>query len=100
MNATTFRTVVSAMALLLVSGAAWSGDTAGNSITALKTDCGLAQPPAASVLLWNASTTARHTNVSRVRYSAAHALPAARGPATTGAACPPGSTPKDFTSLD
>ena len=96
MKVTAFRIALGASFIVLTAGAALSQQ----SITSTSATCGTAQPQTASSLLYQASATARHTNVVRVRYTADHAMPPARPAAPVAlASCTPliktGSTSLD-----
>jgi hypothetical protein len=89
MTMTAVRIAVSASVLVLSAGAALS-DTApdsGTRLASLDTQCTTTQAQVASPPLGLASTTARHTNVIRVRYAAAHAMPAKRNAIVAQAGC-------------
>jgi len=79
MNVTVIRIALGASALILSAGAALSDDGTASG------KCPSTQAQPANLLLFTSSTTTRHTNVSRVRYTAAHAMPPARIAAATGA---------------
>ena len=101
MNMTAFRLALGASVLVLTAGAALSDGTPA-SVTQLASNGGncLSAPAQASSLLFNASTTARHTNVIRVRYTAAHAMPAKRPTATVAVASCSVSGKSGTTDLD
>lgn len=79
MNVTAIRIALGASVLVLSAGT-----TLGDDATA-SGKCPSTQAQPVSLLLYNGSTTTRHTNVSRVRYTAAHAMPPARIAAATDA---------------
>ena len=81
MTFTALRIAMCALVLIVPAGAALSDSapTKGKRLAALGTACPAGQTQAAApVPLGVASTTARHTNAIRVRYAAAHAMPARR----------------------
>ena len=87
MNMTAFRLALGASVLVLTAGAALS-DGAPASATQVASASGncLSKSAQTSSQLFNASNTARHMNVTRVRYTAAHAMPAKRPTATVAMA--------------
>jgi hypothetical protein len=90
MTVTAFRIALGASVLVLSAGAALSdaAPAKGTQPAAAGGNCSSAQAQPASRQLINASTTARHTNVIRVRYAAAHAMPPVRKTAgVTVASC-------------
>lgn len=86
MTVTAFRIALGASILALSAGAALSQQSPASA----SVKCTAPQAQAANRVLYQASTTARHTNVMRVRYTADHAMPPAR-PANTvaQASCTP-----------
>ena len=103
MKVTTFRFVLGAAVLMTMSGAALSEETNASKIATAATagNCPATQALATDGLRWNTSTNARHANVSRVRYTAAHAMPPSRTItfASLATTCPVGAG-NGATSLD
>ena len=79
MNVTAIRIALGASVLVASAGTALSDEATASG------KCPFTQAQSVSLLLYHASTTTRHTNVSRVRYTAAHAMPPARVATATGA---------------
>ena len=73
-----FRLVSGAAVLMLTAGLGLAAEPPTTNVSAGSAagKCPEAQAQAGNGRTWNASITARHTNVHRVRYTAAHALPA------------------------
>lgn len=88
MTMTPFRFALGASLLVLTAGAALSDSApAGTTqLASLSGQCAVPQAQRESLALYSAGTTARHTNVVRVRYTAAHAMPSKR-PAVAEASC-------------
>ena len=80
MNVTNLRFALGVSVLFLSTGMALSDDAPASATrnAAASGKCPSVKTQQTNVLLYNAVTTARHNNVSQVRYTAAHALPSAR----------------------
>ena len=80
MTVIALRIAFSASVLALTAGAALSANSSSGTyqVSAAGTTCSVTQAPPAATRLYTTGTNARHANNSRIRYSAAHAMPAAR----------------------
>ena len=85
MNVTCLRIALGVAVLVLSAGAALSDDAPASqtSLTSAGGKCPSTQARPVDALLFNASNTARHNNVSRVRYTAVHAMPPVHAVAAT-----------------
>ena len=94
MNVTAIRIALGASVLVASAGAALSDEATASG------KCPFTQAQSVSLLLYHASTTTRHTNVSRVRYTAAHAMPSARTYTTLAMAICSPANKSESTALD
>lgn len=81
MRMASFRILLGASAVVLSTGVALSDDLAASQSPPATASgrCPATQLRPGTGLLYTASTTVRHNNVSRVRYTATHAMPSVHG---------------------
>ena len=103
MTAFALRIAFSASVLALTAGAALSANSPSGAyqVSAAGTACSVTRTPPAATGLYTTGPNARHANNSRVRYTAAHAMPATRSLVAVNAITTCGLAGKDTgTALD